>query len=228
MLNKEKYSDLENMLTKSDKPGKKDVLNSFQEELIYELTELYINNKKNELDKELRSFKRFKKLLKNHVEEVVSYQIGIIVGIILIIELLVHKSSVKNEFTIKMSALFSKDINQKILVYLYDHPSSQHKVIAQALGIQSNYLSQQMRELEEAGGVVRYGVDRRSFYELTLDGQAYVEKNKLKKEHTLYIDELMKEIGLNTKCKSPNYQAFKTRRNWLILHKTEGEIVNAK
>ena len=185
MLNKEKYSDLENMLTKSDKPGKKDVLNSFQEELIYELTELYINNKKNELDKELRSFKRFKKLLKNHVEEVVSYQIGIIVGIILIIELLVHKSSVKNKFTIKMSALFSKDINQKILVYLYDHPSSQHKVIAQALGIQSNYLSQQMRELEEAGGVVRYGVDRRSFYELTLDGQAYVEKNKLKKDHTL-------------------------------------------
>lgn len=227
MLNKEKYSDLENMLTKSDKPGKKDVLNSFQEELIYELTELYINNKKNELDKELRSFKRFKKLLKNHVEEVVSYQIGIIVGIILIIELLVHKSSVKNKFTIKMSALFSKDINQKIMIYLYDHPSSQHKVIAQALGIQSNYLSQQMRELEEAG-VVRYGVDRRSFYELTLMDSFYVEKNKLKKDHTLYIDELMRETGLNTKWKSPNYQALKTRRNRLILHKTEGEIVNAK
>ena len=127
-----------------------------------------------------------------------------------------------------MSALFSKDINQKIMIYLYDHPSSQHKVIAQALGIQSNYLSQQMRELEEAGGVVRYGVDRRSFYELTLDGQAYVEKNKLKKDHTLYIDELMRETGLNTKWKSPNYQALKTRRNRLILHKTEGEIVNAK
>ena len=55
-----------------------------------------------------------------------------------------------------------------------------------------------------------------------------IRKNKLKKDHTLYIDELMRETGLNTKWKSPNYQALKTRRNRLILHKTEGGIVNAK
>lgn len=92
--------------------------------------------------------------------------------------MLAHQSSAKHEFNIKMSASLSKEINRKIVSYLYEHPGSQYKMITQDFGIPSNDLSQQMRGLEEAGGVVRYGAGRNSFYELTLDGQAFAEENK--------------------------------------------------
>ncbi len=62
-----------------------------------------------------------------------------------------------------------------------------------------NYLSQQMRELEKAGGIVRYGVDRRSFYELTLDGQAFVQKKEKQKSECAYFDRIFEEIGQEDK-----------------------------
>lgn len=172
MLNKEMYLHLEKMLKGKDGPSKKDVLDSFREELLYELTELYTNDKKDELDKELHAFRRFKKLLQNETEENLSYQIGVIIGVIAAIETLAHQSSAKHEFNIKMSALLSKEINRNIVSYLYEHPGSQSKTIAQDLGIPSNDLSQRMGELEEAGGVVHYGVDESSFYELTVNDSA--------------------------------------------------------
>lgn len=196
MLNKDKYTVLKETLKSDNEFSKNDLLNNFQEELTYELTELYLNNKKEELNKELYSFKRFKKLLGGYVEHIFSYKIGIIIGIVLVMDLLMYKSAVRNEINIKMSALFSKKVNHNILVYLYHNPGSQHKVISQALDIPSNYLSQQMRELEDAGGVVRYGVDRRSFYQLTLDGQAFIEKELAKKGHHFigYTDSLLKRM----------------------------------
>lgn len=178
MLNKEMYLHLEKMLKEKDSPGKKEVLDSFREELLYELTELYTNDKKGELDKELHAFQRFKKLLQNETEDHISYQIGLIIGMMAAIEALAHKSSVKDEFNKKMSVLLSEGINRNIVSYLYEHPGSQSKTIAQDLGIPSNDLSQQIRKLEEAGGVVHYGADGSGFYELTLDGQVFVEKNK--------------------------------------------------
>lgn len=60
------------------------------------------------MDKELHSFKRFKKLLEDNIEHNSSYQIGVIIGTVLVIGLLTHKSTVKNEINIRVSALFSK------------------------------------------------------------------------------------------------------------------------
>lgn len=200
MMNKDNFILIQTKLKEHDEAATQDFLDSFREELVYELTELFIDRKKEELDKQLHSSKRMKKMLSGFADNNISYRIGIIMGILETMESLVHRQTVQNEVNIKISALFSKETNKKILLYLYDHPGSQHKVIAEALGIRPNYLSQQMRELEEAGGVVRYGVDRRSFYELTLDGQAFIEKNKGRKEHPVFTYDLVKQIGLDEKC----------------------------
>lgn len=178
MLDKKMYLRLEKMLKEKDGPGKKDVLDSFQEELMYELTELYADGRKEELDKELHAFQRFKKLLQNETEDHISYQIGLIIGMMAAIEALAHKSSVKDEFNKKMSVLLSEGINRSIVSYLYEHPCSQSKMIAQDLGVPSNDLSQQIRKLEEAGGVVHYGTDESGFYDLTLSGQAFAKDNQ--------------------------------------------------
>lgn len=169
---------LEKIRKEDGSPGKKDVLDSFREELLYELTELYTNDKKDELDKELHAFRRFKKLLQNETEDNLSYQAGAIIGAIAAIGSLTHQSSAKHEFNIKMSALLSEEINRNIVSYLYEHPGSQSKTIAQDLGIPSNDLSQQIRKLEEAGGVVHYGADGSGFYDLTLSGQAFAKENQ--------------------------------------------------
>ncbi len=226
MLNKDKYTALKKGLTDTNDSQKRELLNAFQEELTYELTELYINNKKEELDKELHLFKRYKKLLESYIEHDISYQIGTIVGLVFITGVLEHKSKVKNDIDIRMSALFSKKLNHKILTYLYNNPGSQHKVISQALEISSTHLSQQMRELEEAGGVVRYGVDRRSFYQLTLNGQAFIEK-KIAENNTCFINnadyleeqtELYKMVDFFTKDKAEigNYKTSDKVKNGMI------------
>lgn len=178
MLDKKMYLRLEKMLKEKDGPGKKDVLDSFQEELMYELTELYADGRKEELDKELHAFQRFGKLLRDGAGDSLSYQAGVIAGAAAAIGMLARKSSARDRFNRKMSALLQEEACRKILSYLYGHPGSQCRVIARDLGIQPDDLDRQLADLEEAGGVVHHGVDESSFYELTLDGQAFVEENR--------------------------------------------------
>lgn len=199
MLNKKYYNTLEETMEKSGDIEKEVVLTSFQDEFLYDIAQLYVKNEKEELAMELQIFKRFQKMLSNYIAHMISYQIGILSGISMAIKYMIQYAAKAREIEIKMTNLFDKEINKKILMYLYDHPSAQHKVIAQAINVKTNYLSQQMRELEKIGGVVRYGVDRRSFYELTLDGQAFVEKKK-KSDSFTYVSNLMKEQEKNEKC----------------------------
>lgn len=61
-------------------------------------------------------------------------------------------------------------------------------------------LRDQMEQvITAAGGIVRYGVDRRSFYELTLDGQAFVQKKEKQKSECAYFDRIFEEIGQEDK-----------------------------
>lgn len=236
MLNKEYYKILENTLKDDNDADKKNSLNSMKEEILYEFATLVTDDKKEELGKELHFSKRFQKLLENYVSEDISYEIGTIVGIFITTEFISHKLALRNEAEIKMSAVFEKEINQKILLYLYDHPGSQHKVIAEAVGIKSNYLSQQMRELEDAGGVVRYGVDRRSFYELTLDGQAFIKNKKIDRDSHLYTHNLIEMIGLQDKWMSiaqPKVSMVMERAAYMQKNKSlnkreEKELVTTK
>lgn len=208
MLNKELYTNLENTLKTENESKKKDDLQSFAKELLYELTTLFIINNRDELEKELHLSKRFEKLLLNNEISDISRQIGVIIGILMTMEMISHKTAVKNKINKNMSAVFMKEINKKILFYLYDHPNSQHKIIAEAIGIRSNYLSQQMRELEETGGVVRHSIDRRSFYELSLDGQAFVEERKHDSGFYSYTDNFAGITNLTTWAPSFQYNLF--------------------
>ncbi|MCI9559492.1 winged helix-turn-helix transcriptional regulator [Clostridiaceae bacterium] len=198
ILTKLCYTDLEELLENNSSDAG-DKLTNIQEEFLYKSMNLYANGKKEEIDKELRLFKRFHKMLLNYVSHSLSYQVGIFTGVFQAVEFLMNYLTTMRKKEIKLEALFEKEINKKILFYLHTHPSSQHKVIAEAIGVQVNYLSQQMRELEKAGGIVRYGVDRRSFYELTLDGQAFVQKKEKQKSECAYFDRIFEEIGQEDK-----------------------------
>lgn len=219
MMNREYFINLKSVLDQNDEMAICDALNGLREELEYELTEQLMDHKFEELNDQLHSSKRIKKMLTGFVDHDVSYQIGIIMGILQITEAFVHRQTVQKKTDIRISALFEKEINKKILLYLYDHPSSQHKVIAEALAMRPNYLSQQMRELEEAGGVVRYGVDRRSFYELTLDGQAFIEKMKKDKKDSVFTYDLMSKMGLDEKSTygQAAYGDISEKRNVLMV-----------
>jgi hypothetical protein len=72
--------------------------------------------------------------LQNETEDNLSYRVGVIIGKTVAIEILTHQSSAKHEFNIKMSVLLSKEINRKIVSYLYEHPGSQYKMIAKIWG----------------------------------------------------------------------------------------------
>lgn len=198
ILTKMRYKDLEDLLERgSSDAGVK--LTDIQGEFLYKSMQLYANGKKEEIDKELRLFRRFHKMLLKYVSHPLSYQLGIFTGIFHAVEFLMNYLTTMRKKEIKLDALFEKEINKKILFYLHTHPSSQHKVIAEAIGVQVNYLSQQMRELEKAGGIVRYGIDRRSFYELTLDGQAFVQRKEKQKNECSYFDRILEETGQEDK-----------------------------
>lgn len=196
MLDKNLYESLEHMLNADDKDALERMLYSCQDEGLHDMTRLFMNGSKKELDTELKMFKRFQKLLSNYIEDFMSYNIGILVGIYRAIGFMTKIIVNNNDFEKEMEALYQKANVKEILRYLQEHPNAQHKVIAQDLKLKPNRLSQIMKELEMGKCVLRYGVDRRCFYELSLDGQAFLKKKIDDNGSLKYTEKLLDTMGL--------------------------------
>ncbi len=108
----------------------------------------------------------------------ISYEIGRIDGIAVVLERLSQTMPDQNEFNKIMEAVYQREPVKKILDYMYDNPHIQHKTLANAIGLKPSYLSQLLRTLEEYSCVVRYEIDRRSFFDLSLGGQTFIKKKR--------------------------------------------------
>ncbi|RJW37300.1 hypothetical protein DXC92_22635 [Clostridiales bacterium TF09-2AC] len=201
IINKDLYDQLKLLSESNDSNRLGQALSACQDEFLHDMTRLYIRQDKKELELELNLFKRLQKLLSNSIVDFVSCQVGILIGIYKVINLLTNTLSHEKDFNIKMSALYKKSKVKEVLHYLEKHPSAQHKVIAQEAGVRPNYLSQIMRELEDTGCVLRYAVGKRSFYELSLDGQAFLKKQRNDDDLLPYPELIFEEMGVSDKWK---------------------------
>lgn len=201
IINKDLYDQLKLLSESNDSDRLGQALSACQDEVLHDMTRLYIRQDKKELDLELNLFRRLQKLLSNSIVDFLSCQIGILIGIYKVINLLSNTLSHDKDFNIKMTALYKKSKVKEILNYLEKHPSAQHKVIAQEAEVKPNYLSQIMRELEDTGCVLRYAVGKRSFYELSLDGQAFLKRQRNDDDLLPYPELIFEEMGVSDKWK---------------------------
>lgn len=208
IVNKELYNQLKLLLVQEDGNGLGQALCTCQDELLHDMTRLYIRRDKKKLDLELSLFKRLQKLLSSSITDMVSYQIGILMGIYKVVNLLNNTLSHDEDFNLRMSALYKKSKVKEILEYLEKHPSAQHKVIAQEVGAKPNHLSQIMRELEDTGCVLRYAAGKRSFYELSLDGQAFIKRQRNDDDLLPYPEIILEKMGVSDKWKLQDKNSF--------------------
>lgn len=181
ILNIEKYEHLETLLSENstDLP---DTVNELSESLLDKSISLFASGMYKELNKELDSSKRFKVLFEQSYSKNLDYYIGYFHALTTVFSMLLDKEAEDDTFEKEMNALSEKASVKKILFYLLDHSDAQHKVIAEKAGMTPSHLSQLMRELEGTGCVERYASGKRSFYSLSLRGQAFTKKLKEKTE----------------------------------------------
>lgn len=70
----------------------------------------------------------------------------------------------------------SRNYIKQILLEIYKNPNIRHKDLADKMRIKPNYLNELIRLLEPSGSVNKYAYGRSTYYELTLEGQNYVEE----------------------------------------------------
>lgn len=176
MLNEKRYEQMKANL-ESDGRGTEAVHN-LGDDFLHEAVRLCVDQERSQLEEELRLYKRFRKMLEPYTAHEISYEIGRIDGIATVLERLSQTMPDQNEFNKIMEAVYQREAVKKILDYMYDNPHIQHKTLANAIGLKPSYLSQLLRTLEEYNCVVRYGIDRRSFFDLSLGGQTFIKKKR--------------------------------------------------
>lgn len=173
-LNKTMYDYLE-VRMKNENLSNED-LQHFNDNVLNYLTDCFTKRKTSEVEKQLGILSRFQALLTPKIEDKKSYSIGILTGIQKTFQILLLTKHKNNNFDKAMKGLTKKANVNDVLEYLYNHPDSQHKTITGALGINKGYLTQILKELADVGCVERYATGSRSFFSLSLDGQAFVRQ----------------------------------------------------
>ena len=179
LLNEMKYDELE---------GRLDALN---ETMIVNYVHDYLENNGDKIKTDLRNSTRFKTVFKAAIDNRLSYQIGSFNAILSIFEILAYKEYKKDSFIKRIKALSSKKNINKILLFLYKNPDSQHKIISEAVGLRKNYVSELLRELEDSECVDRYTLGKRSFYTLSKEANEFLMEESKKDA----IDYKFKSIG---------------------------------
>lgn len=187
MMTKRKYDDFNVIIQAGDKGKLEKEVSEFSETLARAYIEDLLNKKMENIKKDLQAANRFQRLFEPLTTDRLSYSIGFFNAVIYIFYLLVTRERRKAGTEKRIKALLAKQHTGEILSYLLDHPDAQHKVIAEKLGLKSNYLSELMRELEENGCVERYASGKRSFYSLTLVGQDTAREQRRKRRSQLYF-----------------------------------------
>lgn len=174
VLNKRTYDECKLLMDEKEKDVLEEYLNELNERLIVNYAQDYLENTGKNIKTDLRNSNRFKNILKCAIDSKLSYQIGSFNTVICIFEILVYKENVKDAFIKRIKALNSKKNMNRLLWFLYKNPDSQHKNISEALDLKKNYLSELLRELEDADCVDRYTLGKRSFYTLSKDANEFL------------------------------------------------------
>lgn len=144
--------------------------------------EYYVSKRREEMRQKLSVAHRFRNMFAKTIKDYLSYYIGIFSGMTKSFEILSKAASRQEYFHNTMTALYAKSKVKEILEYLYAHPESQHKMIVESMDISKSYLTQLLRELEREGCVERFATGKRSFYSLSVGGQAFVRKKRAERE----------------------------------------------
>lgn len=174
MLDKKLYEKIQSEI-KESRLNEKEL-----EHLVNDMTNLllhsYYQKKYDEVEKQIKSAKRFTSLFHTCITSLLSYQIGCFSATVTVFELLIKYGIHRESFQTRMTALYEKSGVKEILEYIYKNPDSQHKVICEKTSVNNkSYLSQLLRQLEDAGCVERYSAGKRSFFSLSIEGQAFVK-----------------------------------------------------
>lgn len=202
MLNKKIYEKYV-LKTKENTLATED-LEKLNGDLINIMIEFYVHKNYDEVRKEIKSAKYFISLFNKYIIHSLSYQIGCFSMIIKIFELLMKSSIRKDEFKNVMNALYAKSGVKEILEYIYKNPDSQHKTICEKTSVKNkSYLSQLLKQLENAGCVERYSTGKRSFFSLSVEGQTFIkdkQKSKELEEHILPVEKYNLNYFENGQC----------------------------
>lgn len=130
-----------------------------------------------------------------------------------------------------MMVLCAKAHVKEIVKDIYENPGIQHGVLAQLVGIRTNYLSQLAAELEEVRCLRRFGTRKCTFYELTLAGKDYARKNFSEERNfpaKNYLPKNGREEELIEERKGGeilgNNRLWRMRRQYIGKEKTELQI----
>lgn len=157
------------------------------------LIQYYSDKNFDKIEIEVKNAKRFKSALRKCIVDNLSYQIGCFSAIITVFELLIKSHIRKESFHTSMIALYEKSGVKEILEYIYNNPDSQHKKICERTSVKNkSYLSQLLKQLENAGCIERYSIGKRSFFSLSLAGQAFVKERYTPTKHTDYTPTIRK------------------------------------
>ena len=105
----------------------------------------------------------------------VFFSMGLFAGIVKVMEFLFRDLVDRQDFTYKIRGLCQKAHYLNVLKYLYRNTPARHKEIVQWEGVSRSYLTEIMKELQEAHVVDKYYQGKAAFYELTAEGREYME-----------------------------------------------------
>lgn len=219
LLDKKTYDECNELLKKHKHIELERRMNQLNDALIVTYVQDYLDDNQERIKQDLKNSNRYKKIFLNAVEDNFSYQVGVFNTILSIFELLLYKKSNKEIFTKKIKSLISKKNAYKVLLYLYKNPDSQHKIVSKGTGLKANYLSEILRELEDAECVDRYAVGKRSFFTLSNKAHNYMREEDVKRVNNLhkskYSEYLKYEIELNERI----FVTSKDKYNQLRIEK---------
>lgn len=192
LLKKTYYDDLKKLLEDGERCAYSDgELGSGNNELLYEVMRCYERKDGENLGRYLQNGTRYRRLFEKFMAKVekekyvkISYAVGEFTGIMKALEKLVIYLSGKEKNRKTLTGLcVSRRYVKQILLQIYQSPDIRHNELADKVGIAANYLSELMKLLEPTGSIDRYAYGRNTYYELTLDGQQFVEENLRESNH---------------------------------------------
>lgn len=184
ILQKEHYSQMKKYLTDDSGDEKLGLLlENLNTEVLYEMMRRYERKEKEILNNELRLAAKYSDCFNNYITKKDTsaksrrlFLMGEFVGIYKVISRLLALLLGKEKGENKLFALCTGRAHIKeILIFLYYHPNVKHKDLAEKIGIKPNYLNELMKLLEPTGSINKYSYGKFCYYELSLDGQKYVE-----------------------------------------------------
>lgn len=180
-----------------------------------------IQNKQGELANKLNVAKRLQRTMKKSIngrrEELV-YNMGVFSGVLKEAKLIARPLADKECFDEAMNRLFRRKYVPEILNFLLMHSDVQHKDIARAVNIKTNYASELLNELVSVGCIRKVELGKYRIYDLTMDGRRFAKKYVGGKEREDYRDFMTEYMQLE----NSNVDI-----DWLLALRTSSENANS-